>query len=89
MADSNVVALPGFSVPNNDVVTEVVDLLEEALEQARSGKLVGIALVAVERDPMCFETRFFGAGQSKHTMAAGALSLGWQIGRNLSEADNG
>jgi hypothetical protein len=83
---SNVHALPGFSVPDTGPVAEVVALLEEALEQAREGKLQGVAIVTVERNPDAFETMYHGAG-ARHTLAAGAMALVWQLGRAMSEHD--
>jgi hypothetical protein len=86
MSDSNVVALPGYSVPSLEPVQDVIDILEKVLEKARAGKIGGIAVVEVERDPSAFETRFY-ADSNKHTLAAGIMSLHWQIGRRMSEAD--
>lgn len=81
----SVVALPGFSVPAAEPVEEVVAILEAALEGARSGKIVGVALVSVSRDPLMFETRIYGAHMSRHTVAAGVLSMSYQIGKLLSD----
>jgi hypothetical protein len=43
----NVTLMPGGSVPGDDVSTDVVAALEEALGEARSGKLVGVAIAKV------------------------------------------
>jgi hypothetical protein len=87
MTESNVVALPGFSVPNDAPVEKIVELLEEALGEARNGRLIGLAMVAVTKDPDLFETRFHATQGSRHSLGAGVLSLGWQIGRELSEGE--
>lgn len=83
--DSNVVALGNYSVPSNEPVTRVVEILEEALEQARQGKIIGVAVVAIERDPLAFRTEFHGEQSSSHCLAAGSLSLSYQIGKEISE----
>lgn len=83
---SNVTALPGFSVPSIDPVDEVVEILEAALQKARAGKLRGVAVVMVEGSPDAFETAYH-ASDSRHTMAAGVMSLNWQISRQMSESE--
>src|SRR5579859_7923131 len=57
----NVVSLPGVSNPINigEPVQKVVEILEEALSLARQGKIVGVAVVRVERDPLANEFRYF------------------------------
>lgn len=84
---SNVTALPGFSVPSPDPVAEVVEILEDALERARAGKLKGVAVVMVEGSPDAFETAYHSSN-SRHTMAAGVMSLHWQISRRMSESED-
>lgn len=83
MANDNVVALPGFLAPGNEPIAEVVALAEEALEKARSGKLQGIAIVMVERNPDTFENVYHSGG-ARHTLAAGALALAWKIGQRMA-----
>jgi hypothetical protein len=80
----NVVALPGFSVPTTDAIPDVVQILEEYLEKARTGKLVGVAVVAVERDPITFDLAYHAADH-KHTLAAGTLALMWKLGQRMVE----
>ncbi len=84
-ANSNVTALQGFSVPSRDPVERVVQLLEEALLEAKSGKMIGLAMVAVLRDPEAFETRFHAEQLGRHSLGAGVLALGFQIGRELTD----
>lgn len=86
MTSSNVVALPGYSVPSSEAVQEVVDLIEEALEKAKSGKLQGIAIVMVERDPTTFEVAYH-SNDNKHTLAAGTMCLHWKISQQMSESE--
>jgi hypothetical protein len=85
---SNVVALGNCSIPNDDPVKEVVTILEEILEKAKNGKVVGVAIVVAERDPLLFETAYFGGQSSVHTLAAGVLALGYQFGKRMSEIEN-
>lgn len=84
---SNVTALPGFSLPSHDPVEKVIEILEEALEAARAGKIVGVGMVTVERDPTTFVTRFHATQNGRHSLGSGVLALGWQIGKVFSEDD--
>jgi hypothetical protein len=84
---SNVHALPGFSVPSLDPVARVVEILEEALEAAKDGKITGVALVMVERDPVTFVTTYHCEQSGRHSLGSGVLSLGYQIGKIFSEDD--
>lgn len=88
MSDTNVVALPGFSVPNDEPVETIVALLEEALGEARSGALVGLAMVVVIKEPMLFETRYHATGGSRHSLAAGVLTMGYQIGKLMGDGED-
>jgi hypothetical protein len=83
---TNVVALPNFSVPSEEPVAEVVEILEEALGKAKEGKLRGVAVVMVEGSPDAFETAYHSSN-SRHTMAAGVMSLHWQVSRKMSESE--
>ncbi len=85
MSDDNVHALPGYSVPSFEPVERVVEILTEALELAKRGEIVGIALVTAHRAPEAFFTDFHASQGSRHTVCAGALALGFQIGKVLSE----
>jgi hypothetical protein len=82
-----VIALPGSSVPNNEPVERVVQILERALVQAREGKLTGVALVKVRRDPQAFSTEFHGEHGSRHSLAAGVLALGYLVAKEVGESD--
>jgi hypothetical protein len=84
---TNVIALPNYSAPSLEPVPRVVEILEEALQQAREGKITGVAVVSVERDPAAFVTEFHGEQSSRHCLSAGVLSLGYQIGKVISESD--
>lgn len=81
----NVTAFPGLSVPGNEPVKEVVDLLEEALERARSGKLQGIAIIMIERNPELFELMYYQES-GRYALAAGALALQWKLGKKLADS---
>jgi hypothetical protein len=82
-----VIALPGSSVPSLEPVERVVEILERALAQAREGKLTGIAVVKVCRDPQAFSIHFHGEHGSRHSLAAGVLALGYSIAKEVGEAD--
>lgn len=84
---SNVIALNNCSVPSYEPVARVVEILEEKLAAAREGKIIGVAVVSVERDPAAFATEFHGEQTSSHCLSAGVLSLAYQIGREISESE--
>lgn len=86
MSDT-VVPLKNFSVPSNDAVPEIVEILEEALEQARTGQLVGLAIVKVKRQPLAFSQHYHASQNSNHSLGAGVLSLHHRIGRDLQGDD--
>jgi hypothetical protein len=81
----SVIALPTFSVPSDEPVARVVEILEEALAKARSGKVIGVALVCAERSPESFLIEYHAEQSSKHSVGAGVLAMSVKIGRALSE----
>lgn len=85
---SNVVGIHGAEVPTGEPVKEVVAVIEEMLAKAKTGKIVGVAMVVAEIDPVLFETAYFGAHGSRHTLAAGVLALGYQFGKRMTEIEN-
>lgn len=84
MAD-NVVALPNFSVPSDEPVQKVIDLLQEALDKAKMGKTIGVAIVSAERDPECFVMTYHATQGSRHSLAAGVMAINYAIGKVLAE----
>lgn len=83
--DDNVVALPGYSVPSYEPVPDVIEILQAALDRAKIGKLVGVAIVEVSRDPMAFDIGYHATQNGRHTLAAGVLALGVSVGKTLTE----
>lgn len=81
----NVVALANFSVPSMEPISEVVEILETALAKAKEGKVTGVALVTVERDPSAFETRYHGEQNSRHNLAAGVMAMHYHISQAMAE----
>lgn len=81
----NVVALPGFSLPSQKPVAQVVEFLEEALAKARAGKTVGIGIITCDRDPDTFVTYFVAEQGSRYSLAAGILSLHHDVGELLAK----
>lgn len=81
----NVVALPGYSVPSNAPVGRVVEILEEALADARSGRIVGVAVVAVERQPLAVTHEFHGEHDSRHHLMAGVMGLHYVLSKMAGE----
>lgn len=75
MSVDNIVALPGYQVPQIDrePVADVVKILEQLLEEARSGELVGIAFATVR-------AKF---GTEAAALSAGA---GWEHGHGAKHA---
>lgn len=63
---TNVVAMPGYSVPRvqGEPIADVVEICEELLEMARSGKLRGIAAALLEADPQILTTTRYHCGPS-------------------------
>lgn len=84
---TNVVPLSNCSIPSNEPVQRVVETLEAALTQAREGKIIGVAVVLIERDPAAFVTEYHAEQSSCHHLSAGVLSLAWQIGKEISESE--
>ena len=84
MSEKNVVALPGYQVPNRDPVPTVVEILKEALALAENGEVIGVAVVSVYRQPLAFGIRFHGEQMSRHALGAGTLALGYEIGKELT-----
>lgn len=81
----NVVALPGFTAPSLEPVSRVVEILQEALNAAKAGKAIGVALVLVERDPLAFTTQFHAEHSSRHTLGSGVLSISHQVGEEMTK----
>ncbi len=80
----SVVALPGFSVPgDNEPVERVVEILTEALELAKRGEVIGVAVVAVYRQPLAFGTDYHAEHTSRHSLGAGVLALGYQFAKAM------
>ena len=77
-----VVAFPGHYVPTpaNEPVAEVVSLLEEFLQKAKDGAIVGIGLVAVERQPMANLQCYHVEQGGRHSLMAGVMGLAWKLG---------
>jgi hypothetical protein len=83
----NVFALPNASIPSYDAIPDIVEICEKALADAKSGKLIGIAIVTVERDPIANEF-VFHTQQCRHTLMAGVLGLNWKLGEYAVEGGN-
>jgi hypothetical protein len=84
---SNVVALPGYSAPSTEAVQEIVDILEEALADAKSGKIIGLAIVTAYRGPLRAVHQSHAAHDSSHTVVAGAAGLMWSLGKSMGEEE--
>jgi hypothetical protein len=87
VSGEKVVALPGYSVPSDAPVAEVVKILEEALAQAKRGRIIGCALVTVEKQPLTNVFAYHAEHPSRHTLMAGVLGLSWRLGRSAGEED--
>lgn len=88
MSDKKVIALPGYSVPSNEPVARVIEILEEALAGAKSGQIVGVALVAVERQPLAATHEFHGEHYSRHHIMAGVMGLHYALSKIAGEASD-
>jgi hypothetical protein len=76
----NVVALPGFQVPENGAVPDVVQQLEEMLERARAGHIKGIAMATVHHDGLAGTA---WAGESQFRLGGALLMLQHRFARHL------
>ncbi len=79
----NVHALPSFSVPSNEPSAKVVEILERALEMAKSGKVQGVAIVIAEIDPLANEFHYHADQLTKHTLVSGVVGLMWSLGKSV------
>lgn len=83
---SKVVALPGFSVPTEQgaPVPGVVEICEELLALAKSGKLRGIAAALIEADPQIVTTTRYHCGPSpdRYCLIAAVSMLDHNIKHN-------
>lgn len=86
MAD-NVIKVFTNSIPRQDAVPEIVEILELALEQARDGQLTAIGLIKVKRQPMAFAQCYHTEPGTSHTFASGVMSLFHRVGSALNEDD--
>lgn len=82
--ESNIVALPNSFVPSPEPVQDIIDLLEEVLVKARDGRVVGIGMVVVEREPVAFELIYTAQQGSRHSLAAGVAALNTKISAQLA-----
>lgn len=81
-------ALPGFSIPNDAAPVErCVEILDEALTLAKRGEIIGVAIVAVYRQPLSFGIDYHSEQTSRHSLAAGVLTAGYKIGNALADND--
>lgn len=82
----NVVALPGFSVPRNQAepVEDVVEIAEEILALAKTGKLRGIGAALVLADPQLItDTRLFsGPSPDRYVLIAAVSHLRYLTDRS-------
>lgn len=77
----NVVALPGFSVPRSqsEPIPDVIEICQELLELARTGKLRGIGVAMVCADPQLItDTRIFsGPSPDRYVLIAAVKHLSY------------
>ncbi len=74
----------GGSVPIVKRSEEVIEILERALQQARDGSIVGVAIVKVRRQPVGFSQEFHDEPGTSHTLTAGVAALMWRLGAALN-----
>jgi hypothetical protein len=77
-----------FSVPSAEPVPEIVEMLEEALKQAKDGLLIGLALVKVKRQPLAFSQHYWASQNSNHSLVAGVFSLHHRMGMDMQGDDD-
>lgn len=88
MTDKTVLPFKDFSVPSNEPVPEIVEMLEDALQQAKDGLLVGLALVKVKRQPLAFSQHYWASQNSNHSLAAGVMSISHRIAADMQGDDD-
>lgn len=84
---TNVVAMPGYSVPHaqGEPVPEVVDICEELLALAKTGKLRAVAAALVEADPQIIVSIRYWSGPSpdRYCLMAAVSMLDFDIRHDL------
>jgi hypothetical protein len=81
--NQKVVPFKDFSVPTDEAIPEIVEMLEEALKQAKDGMIVGLALVKVKRQPLAFSQHYWASQNTNHSLSAGVHSIAFRIDRDL------
>lgn len=80
--NSNVVPLaPGYSVPSQEAVAEVVSILEDALDEAKSGQMIAVAVVAVQRKPVGHSFTYHSEQGGRENLFTGVMGLNWALGK--------
>lgn len=87
MSETSVIHFPGATIASPRAVSEIVDLLKEAIVKAEAGQIIGLSLVWVERQPLAFEFAHYATAGAKHSLAAGMLGALCRVGKSLSETD--
>lgn len=87
MGEVVVNAFAQTSKPREGAIPQIVEMLERALQQAREGQLIGLAIVKVSREPIMFSQQYHTEPDSSHSLAAGVMSLGHCVSIALSNMD--
>jgi hypothetical protein len=87
MKKTNVVALPGYSIPTVKPVKEIVETLEQALQEAKSGKIIGIGLVKIFKEPLQSRTSFYAEQGSTPLLISGVAGMMWSLGEHMNGKD--
>lgn len=83
-APTTLVPFPGATIAPLGPNEVIVEMLEKALEEARSGHLIGLGIVKVERQPIGFVNNFEAGPDATHSLAAGLIGLLHRVGRALN-----
>ena len=83
----NLANFPGATIARQGTIFEIVALLEVALEQAKSGHLIGLGIVKVSRAPLSFSERWHAEAGAGHSLAAGVSVLVYRLAKKLADED--
>ena len=86
--NDNVVALPFSSIPTEEPVQRVIDILKDTLSRAQDGQVIAIAIVTVERQPLANVFEYVAEQRSRHSLMAGVLGLAHRVGAEACKGDD-
>jgi hypothetical protein len=84
MSEDNLVRLQNASIPKPQASADIVEMLEDVLERAKNGQVIGLAYVVVEPGRR-FEMNYRAGHGIRHSLVAGVCALHHDMGKIVSE----